>query len=169
LLDGMASSSRLSPGAAIGMGVGFGAMGTLIMLVALGAVGELRPTDAPPWVVFCAGLVFALAGLAVIVGYGVAPGVTADGDLAPDTPTSVRVVQYTLGLGITVGLSLVTTWVAFGPGPRSFSGTGPLGSGPVGEVVGRAWFGAGAVLLWAFTVAVAVTSVIRLRRRPRRP
>jgi hypothetical protein len=143
-------------------------MGTLIMLLGLGVVGGLKPTDAPPWVVICGGFLFVLAGLAVIVGYGVANGMAPDGDLAPETPLAVRAVQYLLGLGITVGLSVIATWIAFAPGERHFTGTSPLGSGPVREATGRVAFGVGAVLSWTFSVVLAVTSLKRLRRA-RRP
>jgi hypothetical protein len=139
-------------------------MGTLVVLMGLGVIGQPRPGDAPPWVAVCAGLAFILCGLAVIVGYGVAGGVGADGDLPVDTPSSVRVVQYGLGVGIAAMLAVIATWVAFGPGPRDFHATGSLGSGPVNEWSGRIAFGIGAVLMWLFTGAVAIVSVRRLRR-----
>jgi hypothetical protein len=114
------SPSQLSLRAAIGIGLAIGVMGTLIVLLGLGVVGELKPDDGPPWVVACAGFVFVLGGLAVIVGYAIATGVTPDGDFAPDTPFRVRAAQAVLGLGITILLSVITTWVAFGEGSRQF-------------------------------------------------
>ncbi len=119
----------------------------------------------------CAGLVFVLGGLALIVGYGLAAGAGPDGDMAPGTPFGVRVVQYLLGLGITVSLALVATWVAFGPGPRKFGGSmslGPIGTGTsTGEMVGRVAFGIGAGLVWLFAVVMGVVGIKRLRRARR--
>jgi hypothetical protein len=138
-----------------------------VILIAVGVVGTPKPGDAPPWVGVMAGLVVVLAGLAVIVGYGVASGVAPDGDLAADTPLGIRAVQYVLGLGIAVGLAVIATWVAFGPGPREFTATSSVGTRVVGEMSGRVVFGVGAVLRWLFTVMVGVVSLRRLRRARR--
>ena len=73
------------------MGVFFGAMGTFIVLLALGTFGDPHLSDGtPPWVGVAAGLAFLLGGLAVIVGYGVAGGIAPDGDLPAGTPFFVR-------------------------------------------------------------------------------
>lgn len=163
----MPSSSQLSPRAAIAMGVVFGAMGTLIMLMILG--GMPMAGDTPRWVGLLVGFVFVLGGLAVIVGYAVAPRVAPDGDFVPGTPFGVRLVQYLLGLGIGVSLALVASWVAFGPGTREFGGSMGVGGVAVGdrsgETSGRVAFGIGAVLMWLFTAALAVVGFKRLRRR----
>src|SRR5262249_33162636 len=117
----------------------------------------------PPWVAMAAGVMFVLAGLAIIVGYGVAGGVTDDGDLPPGTPRAVRLVQTALGLGITALLASIATWVAFGSGSRHFSGSGPFISGSMNEMLGRAAFGVGAILMWVFMAVMIVVSVKRLR------
>ena len=161
----MADRNQLSPGGAIVIGLLCGAMGTLVMLLALGA-GEGRMSDGtPPWVLVCGGLAFVLAGLAIIVGYGIAGGVTPDGDLLPGTPFAVRLVQYLLGLGIVAMLASIASWVAFGGGSRHFTGSGPFISGAVNEALGRTAFGIGAALAWAFMALMIVVSVKRLRRR----
>src|SRR5438105_4685755 len=57
--------NQLSPGAAIVIGVFFGAMGTFVLLQALGTFGPARLSDGtPPWVGVVAGLLFLLGGLA---------------------------------------------------------------------------------------------------------
>ena len=71
--------NQVSPRGAIAYGLVCGAIGTFIILIALGAITVARPPEAPPRVGVCAGLVFILAGLALIVGYGSAGGVGADG------------------------------------------------------------------------------------------
>jgi hypothetical protein len=161
----VADRNQLSPGGAIVIGVFFGAMGTFIVLLALGTFGDPHLSDGtPPWVGVAAGMAFLLGGLAIIVGYGVAGGVAPDGDLPAGTPFFVRLVQYALGLGITTILASIASWVAFGSGSRHFSGSGPFISGAVNEPLGRTVFGIGAVLIWAIMAAMLVLGIKRLRR-----
>jgi hypothetical protein len=127
--------------------------------------GSEASRAAPDWVVAAAGLMFALCGAAMIVGYAVAGGVGPDGDLPPGTSRRVRLIQYLLGLGIVGCMAAIATWIAVGPGPRAFTVTLPfIGRGPGDETVGRAIFGAGAVLLWVFLAVFVVVSGQRLRR-----
>ena len=149
------------------LGLVFIAAGLGLTLLALGLVpGAPAAPEAPRWVVACAGLAFALCGGAVIVGYVVAGGAGPDGDLLPGTPRSVRLTQYLLGLGIISCLAAIATWIAFGPGPRTFTVTLPfVGRGPGSESVGRAVFGIGAVLMWVFFAVFVVVSAQRLRRK----
>jgi len=160
------SATPLSPRAAVALGLVIGAMGGLLLLLAVGVIpGGGASLEAPRWVVACAGLMFVLAGAAMIVGYAVAGGVGPDGDLRAGTPRGVRVTQYLLGLGSIGALAAIATWVAFGPGPRAFTVTLPLvGRGPGDETVGRAVFGIGAVLMWVFLLVFVVVSVQRIRR-----
>jgi hypothetical protein len=74
--------------------------------------------------------------------------------------------QYLLGLGIVGAMAAIASWVAFGPGRRTFTATVPfLGRGPASEIVGRAAFGFGAVLMYVFLAMFAVVGVGWLRRR----
>jgi hypothetical protein len=164
----MTQSTQLSPRAAVVLGCLVAAMGGLVILLALGMIG---PTESsidrtPPWVVVCAGLAFVLCGAALIVGFAVAGGAGPDGDLPAGTPWGVRLTQYLLGLGISGLLAAIATWVAFGPGPRTFSATVPfVGRGPAKEWLGRGVFGVGAVLMYLFIAVMAVISARRLRGR----
>ena len=152
------------------MGVFFGAMGTFIVLLALGTFGDPHLSDGtPPWVGVAAGLAFLLGGLAVIVGYGVAGGIAPDGDLPAGTPFFVRLVQYVLGLGITAMLASIASWVAFGSGSRHFSGSGLFVGGALNEALGRAVFGIGAVLTWAITAVIASSRRVDLPQLAGRP
>lgn len=99
----------------------------------------------------------------MIVGYALAGGAAPDGDLPPGTPLWMRVTQMALGLGIVAALGTVAAWVAFGPGPRTFTASGTFASGQTSERVGRMVFGAGAVLLAVVFVALLIVSVKRLR------
>jgi|RhiMetdeSRZDD1v2_1073273.scaffolds.fasta_scaffold1509846_2 hypothetical protein len=157
---------QLPPVAAVVVGLGCALMGTFIVLLGLGALGEPPLADGvPAWVGVLGGVVFVLGGAALIVGYVVAGGATADGDLPPGTPFSVRLVQYLLGLGITMSLASIASWVAFGPGPRQFGGSGTFGGGAVSETLGRAVFGLGAGLTWLFVITLGVVGLRRLGRR----
>lgn len=148
------------------LGVACSLVGVVVVLVALGRFGA-PPLAAgtPAWIGVLGGVVFVLGGLALLLGYTLGDGVTADGDLPPGTPFAVRLVQYLLGLGITTSLALIASWVAFGPGPRKFHGSGAVDGLAIGETFGRAVFGLGAVLVWLFVAALSVGGLRRLGRK----
>jgi hypothetical protein len=129
--------------------------GLWIILIGL----EILPVDpskvhAPLWVIFCAGLVFALCGTAVINGYAFSSSNVLISDL--------------VGLSI-VGLMLVINgWVAFGPGERHFTAgrNSSFGAGiPVSSGQGRFFFGIGFVFLLAFFIYGTVNSIKKLMKR----
>lgn len=161
----MSEQTQLSVTGAVALGLVLIAGGLFLVLFALGVVPGAGPSlEAPPWVAACAGLAFALCGGAVIIGFAVAGGAAPDGDLPAGTPTWIRLIQYLLGLGIVGSLAAIATWVAFGPGPRTFTMTGPFGRSESSETVGRAVFGTGAVLMYVFLVVFVVVSIRRLKR-----
>jgi hypothetical protein len=126
----MSSQAHLSARGAVALGLVFMAIGLLIILLASGIVSGAEPQlEAPPWVVACAGLGFVLCGGTIIIGYAVAGGVGPDGELPSGTPLSIRIAQYTLGLGFVGSMAAITSWIAFGPGPRTFTATGPFLAG----------------------------------------
>ena len=143
----MANPEALVRGAAIVVGLLFGALGLFVTLMALGVFGGGWASGATPtWVGLAVGLAFTLGGLAVIVDYGIAGGSALD---AAEVPVGVRTLQYLLGLGIAVSLAMFVTWAAFGAAARTPSTAAAVGS----------------VLLWLF---VAVMGVIGLRSLLRR-
>jgi hypothetical protein len=142
--------------------------GILPVLGGLGMI-DLHPTEGTPgWMGVCAGLAFMLAGLAVINGYAIAGGVGPDGNLLPDTPFPVVLMQHVLGLGIMALLTTMAGWIAFGPGERHFSMTIALPfvarSSQSGELSGRIAFGVATILLVAMTLGLGAAGVERLRR-----
>ena len=152
----------LSPGTTAWVGALCSLMGLVILFVALGII----PTDesklhAPHWVVGAAGLMFFLAGIAILTGP------------PPDTPEASRTTWRTflLGLGIVGALAAVFNWVAFGPGPRAFGGSVSIPfvtvSGPSSEWSGRIAFGAVAILIDAFGLWVIVRGLRDLLGRSR--
>jgi hypothetical protein len=106
--------------------------------------------------VFACGLAFALGGLGVILPR--AAGVDAAGsELPAGAPRWLQVAQYLLGLTIFACFGAIGSWIAFGSGPRTFTGTVP-----VGAVGGRIAFGIGAVIIWLSLIAFAVSGARRL-------
>jgi hypothetical protein len=137
-------------GAAIVIGLLFGAIGTIVVLTTLGVFGDARRVDGTPWVGLAAGLTFILGGLAVIVGYGVAGGAGLEDDVAMGTRLRVRVVQFLLGLGAAIALAMIATWAALSSSARGLSA------------------GAAAAVLWLFVGALGIDGIRRLMRAGRR-
>ena len=160
--------TSLTPRGAVILGVLFIACGVMPILGGLGLI-PLKPTEGTPgWIGVAAGLMFVLAGAAVINGFAIAGGAAPDGDLRPDTPFGVRLVQYLLGMAIVGLMTAVSGWIAFGPGERHFSMTMALPfvarSSAGGELSGRIAFGVGTTLLLAMFVGFGVSGARRLRR-----
>lgn len=133
----------------------FGAMfiaaGAAIMGIGVGWI-EVDPAKvhAPPWVLTACGGVFVLGGVMTYAS------------------RFDERVNHFLAL-IMIGLfASIASWIAFGPGERSFSGgasVGPVGvGGSGGETAGRIAFGFGAVLLWLLEAMIAVKLVRSLDR-----
>jgi hypothetical protein len=133
--------------------------GLYFVLVALGLVPAPGKANAPDWLVFAAGLAFALGGLGVILPR--AAGVEAkDGELPKSAPRWLQVAQYLLILTILGCFGAIGTWIAVGPGPRAFTGTFP-----VGPVAGRIASAIGAAIVWLMLIAVAISGARRLLDR----
>jgi hypothetical protein len=163
------ATQPLSPRGAIAFGLVIGAMGAAVLAGGLGAF-PLSPSpdvrDAR-WVIVCVGLMFMFAGAIVIVDYAVGR-LGADGQMPPDTPWSIRLVQYLLGLGIIAMMTAVFTWIAFGSGTRQFSTTVSMpfwsSSRASSETFGRAVVGFGAVMMWLFLIAAGISGARQLVR-----
>jgi hypothetical protein len=172
----MNPSSQLSPGGAWAMGSLFVIAGIVPILFGLGVITPSNPgpDTAPPWVMVCAGLMFVVAGLAIVVDYGIAGRfvgqMAPDGDFPPGTPMAIRAGNFMLGMTIVGCMTAVFGWVAFGPGPRHFSSAidvpllGVTAWGRSGEMTGRIAFGAATVLMALMFVACTVVGVERLWR-----
>lgn len=152
----------LSARATAWVGALFGVVGLAILFVALGII----PTDeskfhAPHWVVGAAGLMFFLAGIAILTGP------------PPGAPEASRTTWRTflLGLGVVGALAAVFNWVAFGPGPRQFSGGISIPFVAIAsrqsEGSGRVAFGIGAVLIDLFLAFIVVRGLRDLLGRGR--
>jgi len=137
-------------------------MGLFLLLFGLGVVPmKPRAGDGPLWIGVVAGICFMLAGLSIAVG--AIHGVSETGDLPKDTGWWMRLFYTVIGVVISGALATIGSWVAFGPGPRNFGGTGMfLLSLEANAMVGRIMFGIGAVITWLFTIAIAVRGVRQL-------
>jgi hypothetical protein len=120
------------------------------------------------WVVMLAGFCFLLGGLGVLVPAAVTGEVRSDGELPAGAPYWLRVFQYLLVLAIFAALAMMGSFVAFGPGARSFSVSLPFGSTSDGsEIFGRVAFGVGAIIAWLCLILVAVGGWRKLMSRNR--
>ena len=63
-------------------------------------------------VAICAGLMFVMVGLAIILDYGMAGGAGADGDLPQGTPMNIRIGNLLLGGTIRVIFGFVAALMA---------------------------------------------------------
>jgi hypothetical protein len=120
----------------------------------------------PLQLVLCVGFAFFLAGVAIIIQ---ALGHANDsGDLPPGTSFWLRTLQYLTGLCIFVCFGAISSWIAFGPGERHFSGTFVPGDAATNAAIGRIAFGAGAIIIWLCTAAFAALGFRKLfeRRAP---
>lgn len=133
------------------IGLGTMALGLFIILISADVIPVADSTfSAPRWLVGCAGLSFLLAGAAVALAR---PGAT---------PGTVAANPY-LGGAAALVLVVILNWIAFGPGPRQFSGGIAFPfvswSGPSSEWSGRAAFGISAMIADLIVVWLLVRGV----------
>ncbi len=144
-------------------------MGAAILLVAFGVIAMPEGgANAPPWVIGLAGSVFLVMGL-----YSVALAVLSwrDPGLAERIVRgeAFNMASWLVGLFAVAVFFTLSAWIAWGPGPRSFTGTVGAGSvgvgGIVGESMGRAVFGVSAVTTGLVGVWMLMWGIRRLSRR----
>jgi hypothetical protein len=141
---------------AVGIGVYFSLVGLGLLPVPSGT----RNLHAPLWIVLGCGLAFGLGGVVVLLQRVVRADL-ASGELPAQAPRWLHYAQYLFGVAIFAIFAVIGSWVAFGPGARTFSGTVPAG-----PAVGRILFGIGAIICWLSTIAFAVAGFRKLRRPP---
>jgi hypothetical protein len=162
-------TSQLSRRGAVLMGLLFVICGLPPILIAFGVVPSANSEPGTPdWVPVCAGLLFIVAGLTIMLDFAIADGVGPDGDFRPGTPFAIRLGNFVLGMTI-IGLMIpIFGWVAFGRGPRHFSSTVSLPfmavRGAGGELSGRIAFGAATLLMVAMFVGCTAVGIERLWR-----
>ena len=162
-------SSQLSRRGAFLMGLTFIAFGVSTILLGLGIITPDNPEPGTPtWVPVCAGVMFVVAGLVVILDFAIAGGTGPDGDFLPGTPFAIRLGNLVLGIMMLGSMIAIFGWVAFGSGPRRFSSSISLPfvsqRWSSGEISGRTLFGAWTVFMIVFLVGCTVAGVRRLWR-----
>jgi hypothetical protein len=150
-----------TPKQKIFIGVAVGLIGVYFLLVGLSALPLPSKLNGPIWMVLCIGLVFFLAGIAVII-QGIGHG-NDRGELPAGAPEWMRALQYTIVGVMFAAFAMIASWIAFGPGDRSFSGSVPLW-GSIGAFIGRAAFGFSAIILWLCTLGFVIAGMRRLLR-----
>ena len=151
---------------AIAVGTICAASGAYFVLASLGFVPLSGKVYAPMWVLLLAGLCFLLGGLAVLIPAAVTGEVRPDGELPAGAPAWLRLLQYLLGLMILGSLASIGTWIAVGPGDRSFSSTiSSITTSSGSEMPGRVVFGFGAIMTWLAMIAIGISGWRRLIRR----
>jgi hypothetical protein len=158
----MRQGSNPSPKSTIIFGLIAASIGVFYILLAGGIFGPIArqpDQEAPAWLGIVVGLIFLLGGSAVVIQTSLRNANASRQGLPAATPFWLRSFYQLLCLGIVASLGVVATWVAFGPGKRTFTGSGAF----LGEVGGRAAFGIGAVLIW-IVLAPIITSAIHRQR-----
>jgi hypothetical protein len=159
----MRIEQQSKPADGIGFGIALAAGGVYFVLVALGVLPMPEGgASAPPFVVALAGLTFLVAGGSVMIRARTGAR-DSDADLPANAPRWTHMSYRIAGIAITGTLALIGTWVAIGSGPRSFTISGAVsGPLPTGELIGRAVFGLGAVIVWIYVIALTVGTVRKL-------
>ena len=161
----MSDDKAMTPSGAIVLGAALALAGVGIVAIAFFARGD--GFQAPRWVVASLGGAFLFFGgwTAAVYALGYDPA------RSEETLPSAGVQLLVLIPGL-LFFAAPFHWVAFGPGPRKFSGTVSVPFVSVGrsgsELVGRLMFALGALLVDAMIVA-AVVRLVRQARRPRPP
>lgn len=114
-------------------------IGGWMLLASLGMFGQpvRHPGDTPDWIGALIGFLFFGGATAALINvlYGAAD--QPNGQFPSGTPALARILSGALGVAVTLGLAVTFIWVGFGPGERSFTGSGAF----LGPLVGRAMFG----------------------------
>jgi MFS family permease len=141
-----------SPWQTIGLGTLAAVIGFYLVLAALSLLPSPGRPIGPMWVVLAVGFGFLLGGLWVLI-----PALVMDelrAEASPDTPERLHVAQYVFALAVVMCCAMVGSWIALGPGAH---GSLPFSSNDSLDVLGRAIFAIGAVVIWLGLIAVAIS------------
>lgn len=138
--------------------------GLYFILVGLGLAPQPSRINGPLWLSIGCGLVFLLGGISMILR-----GYLKMDDSATDIPSSAphwaKLIWWGNPVAICAALASIGTWVAFGSGTRHFS-VGGIVNGPLGEGIGRAAFGVGAIIAWLIVAVFARAGWRRIFGKP---
>src|SRR5262245_38505906 len=140
-----------TPWETIGLGTLAAVVGFYLVLAALSLLPAPSGPDRSMWLVLAVGLCLLLSGLWHLIPALVMDELRAEGDASSHTPQRLHVAQYVFALAVVLCCAMVGIWIAFGPGTH---GSLPFSSGDSLDVLGRAIFGFGAVVIWLGLIAV---------------
>ena len=144
-----------SPWETIGLGTLTAVVGFFLVLAALSLLPSPGRPNRSVWVVLAAGFCLLLSGLWRLIPALVMDEFSADGTESTNTPQRLHVAQYVFALAVVMCCAMVGSWIALGPGAH---GRLPFSSGDSVDVLGRAIFAVGAVVVWLGLIAGAISS-----------
>jgi hypothetical protein len=143
-----------------------GALGLCIMAFGLGLLLSAGDPRSPPlWIVSGIGAMFFLIGAGVFVQAVVRP--RDNGALGTEAPSWLRAFQYAAVTSIFGCFAVITSWVAFWPGERPFSGSIVVFGIGITAILGRVAFGFAAIIMWICTLLLVAGGVGVLWQRTR--
>ena len=151
-----------SPWETIGLGTLAAVIGFYLVLAALSLLPAPGGPDAPMWPVLAVGFCFLLGGLWVLIPALVMDELRAEGEASPNTPQRLHVAQYVFALAVVMCCAMVGSWITLGPGAH---GSLPFSTSDSLDMIGRAAFGVGAVVIWLGLIAVAISGWRKLVSR----
>jgi sulfite exporter TauE/SafE len=154
------NQTQPSPWETIGLGTLAAVIGFYLVLAALSLLPAPSGPDGSMWLVLAVGICLLLSGLWHLIPALVMDELRAEGDASPNTPQRLHVAQYVFALAVIMCCAMVGSWIALGPGTH---GSLPFSSSDSLDVLGRAIFAIGAVVIWLGLIAVAISG---WRKRP---
>jgi hypothetical protein len=143
-----------SPWETIGLGTFAAVIGFYLVLAALSLLPSPGRPNGLMWIMLAVGFCFLLGGLRVLIPALVMDELRAEGEASPNMPQRLHVAQYVFALAVVMCCAMVGSWIALGPGTH---GSLPFSSSDSLDVLGRALFAIGAVVIWLGLIAVAIS------------
>ena len=151
-----------SPWETIGLGTLAAIIGFYLVLATLSLLPAPGGPDAPMWLVLAVGFGLLLGGLWHLIPALVMDELRVDGEASPNAPQRLHVAQYVFALAVAMCCAMVGSWIALGPGAH---GSLPFSTSDSLDMIGRAAFGIGAVVIWLGLIAVATSGWRKLVSR----
>ena len=155
-----------TPWETIGLGTLAAVIGFYLVLAALSLLPAPGGPNSPMWGVLAIGFCLLVGGLWLLIPALVMDEFKARADASPSKPHRLHLAQYVFALAMVMCCAMVGSWIALGPG---IHGSLPFSSSDSLDVLGRATFGIGAVVIWLGLVAVAISGWRKLMSRRRAP
>jgi hypothetical protein len=149
---------QASPQDVVGVGIAFSAAGLYFVL---GAAGYLPMPDGngPSFLGFCVGAAFLFAGVTCMAR--ARSGLAEHEVGVPDTaPRGIKLSTRMLAISAAGALATIGTWIALASGPHAFNVSRSIPT--TGDLIGRAVFALGTVIVWIVVIALTVNTVRRL-------